>query len=388
MLPEYREIEKKVTDIRDEMQRVLALSDDELPAADRRDRVMKMTGQVEELEAKARELRDHEIEELRKAVEGGSAVGGDASAGTEQMDAYCAWLTRGEVRAAALTTSPDSQGGYLMPFPLRAALVDKVRDVNPIFAAATVFNLSDPGTFKVELPRKTAVTNGGWVGETDARPATNAPTFGSQTLECFGWYANPEVTQKSLDAIEGAEQLVLDDIADTWAEVTGEAYAIGDGDEKPSGVFAATSFYTAKISSTSNSLDAAQFLTTYFALPAKYLPTAAWWMKPATLATIAALAWPNLSDTPLVKFNENTGEATILGKKVMLTDDAPAIGDGLYPALFGDMRRGYAVGTHSQVTTLRDPYTNKPYVGFYTTGYSGGCPWDPQAILLMKSDNS
>lgn len=33
---------------------------------------------------------------------------------------------------------------------------------------------------------------------------------------------------------------------------------------------------------------------------------------------------------------------------------------------------------------LRDPYTNKPFVGFYTTKRTGGMLVDSQAIKLMK----
>lgn len=386
MLPDYREIEKNVDDIRAEMARVMSLADEEMPASDRRDRVMTLTGEVTQLEVKARELRDHEIEQLRQAAIGGTPVGGP-DAGAEQVTAFRNFLRNGQPQAA-LETGDDSKGGYIMPTPLRANLIDIVRNVSPIMAEATIFNLTQPGTFKVELPRKTGKSTGGWVGEKSPRPTTAAPTIGMQQLECFGWYAYPEATQKALDAIAESEQLVLDDIADTWAETVNAAFCVGDGVEKPAGAFAATDFYTVRLSSTADSNDAAQIIGAYFQLAAKYLLGGKWFMKGATLASLLGVAWPNLTDTPLVKFNETTGEATILGKPVVTLDDAPSAGNGAFPIAFGDMKRGYAVGTHSQITTLRDPLTNKPYVGFYTQGYSGGCPWDPQALLLLKSDNA
>jgi HK97 family phage major capsid protein len=43
---------------------------------------------------------------------------------------------------------------------------------------------------------------------------------------------------------------------------------------------------------------------------------------------------------------------------------------------------------HTDISTLRDPFTNKPYVGFYSTGRAGGTFWDPKAVLLLKSDNA
>lgn len=387
-LTDPRVLERKVDELRTEQNRILSLpADDPTPPQDRRDTVMRLAGEISALESQAREYRDFELEQARAVVEGGAPLG-EAGEHAEQMDAFRGFLRTGDVQNAALLTTPDANGGYLMPYPMRESLIDVVRKINPIMDNATIFRLSKPGTFKVELPRKTGKTAGGWVGETDARPATAAPTFGRQTLECFEWYANPEVTQTALDAIEGIEDVVVSDIADTFSEVTGTAFANGTGTTQPDGVFgtAAQSFYTTKLSSTAASLDALQLLGSYFALPAKYLPTAAWFGNGATFAALSALAWPNLVDTPLVRW-EN-GKPTIMGKECTIVDDAPAMGAAAFPLAFGDMRRGYAIGLHSSVQSLRDPFTNKPYVSFYTTGRAGGVPWDPNALLLLKSNNS
>lgn len=385
-----RELERQVDEARNEIQRVQGLSDDEMPAGDRRDRIMNLTGQIAALEPQARELREAELAEARRVAGVGQPVDGDsAGAHAEQLAAYRAFVQSGDIRAAALETATDANGGYLMPVPVREAMIDTIRTVNPIMADATVFQLSNPGTFKIELPRKTGVTNGGWTTEKAARDKTNAPTFGMQELECFEWYAYPEATQSSLDAIEGAEQLIIDDIQQTAEETWGTAFATGTGSGQPTGVWstAGIAHYDAQVSASSNALDAAQFLKAFFKLPPKFLATAKWYGTGATIAALSALAWPNMADTPLVRFDQ-AGNPTIMGKPFVICDSAPAIGDGAYPVAFGDMRRGYAVGIHTRISTLRDALTNKPYVGFYTTGRTGGVPWDPKAVLLLKSDAS
>ncbi|MDP1877983.1 MAG: phage major capsid protein [Actinomycetota bacterium] len=382
-----REIERVIDETRAEMQRVLALTDSEMPPQDRRDTVMRMTGAVTELEREARQARDEELEAVRNAVQGGATVGGQ-SADHEASAAFAAFLSVGEISNAALKTTPDANGGYLMPDAERAEIIDIVRKQNPITQDATLFTLSKPGTFKVDLPKKLTATVAARVAETAARAATNAPTIGKQTLECFEIYANPELTQSFIDAVEGAEDFILSDIADTFAEQFGTetAVGVGSGSNQADGVFAATSYYTTKLSSTIDSLDAAQVLGAYFALPAKFLSNAKFYGNGATFAALSALAWPNLANTPLVRWE--TGVPTIMGKPVSICDDAPAIGNGLFPLAFGDLKRGYAVGFHTQISTLRDPFTNKPYVGFYTTARMGGVPWDPKAVLLLKSDNA
>lgn len=382
-LRDPRDVERAVDDLRAQMSTIM--NDEARPEQDRRDAVMRMTGEMAALEVQARELREFELEQARAAVESAKSVS-NPSAEAEHVKAFNAFVKSGDINNAALLTTPDANGGYIMPNPMREQVLDIVRKGNPIMADATVFNMTKPGTFQIELPYKATASTGGWVAETDARPATDAPTLGSNTLTAYEWYANPEATQAFLDAVAGAEQFLLNDIAGTFAEKFASALASGDGNGKPSGLFAATTTYTTKLSSTADSLDAAQILGAYFALPSKFLPNAKFYANGATFAALSALAWPNMNNTPLVRWE--TGAPTIMGKPVIICDDAPAIGNGAFPLAFGDLSAGYAVGMHSQIVTLRDPYTNKPKVGFYTTGRAGGRPWDKNAVLLLKSDNA
>lgn len=383
-LRDPREVERAVDDLRAKMSATLA--DQSIPEQDRRDIVMRMTGEVSALEVQARELREHELEQVKAAANVGKSV--SESRDEAHISAFVNWVRTGEISNAALTTSPDANGGYLVPDAMREAIVDIVRKSNPIMQDATVINLTKPGTYEVKLPRKLTATAGGWVGQTAARPATDAPTLGEAVLKCHEWYAFPEAVQAFLDSVAGAEQFITDDIAATFAANFGTALAAGTGDanNQPTGLFTATSFYSTKLSGTADSLDAAQILGAYFALPSKFLPNAKFYGNGATIAALSALAWPNMNDTPLVRWEG--GVPTIMGKAVVITDDAPAIGNGAFPLAFGDLRAGYAVGMHSNLSVLRDPFSNKPYVGYYATGRAGGTPWDPKAVLLLKSDNA
>ena len=51
---------------------------------------------------------------------------------------------------------------------------------------------------------------------------------------------------------------------------------------------------------------------------------------------------------------------------------------------FGDFKRGYLVVDRAGVRVLRDPYSAKPYVLFYTTKRVGGGVQDYDAIKLLK----
>ncbi|HFT9125870.1 TPA: phage major capsid protein [Escherichia coli] len=68
---------------------------------------------------------------------------------------------------------------------------------------------------------------------------------------------------------------------------------------------------------------------------------------------------------------------TIYDAEHYIAADAKAIA-------FGNFKRGYTIVDRIGTRILRDPYTNKPFVGFYTTKRTGGMLVDSQAIKLLK----
>jgi HK97 family phage major capsid protein len=62
----------------------------------------------------------------------------------------------------------------------------------------------------------------------------------------------------------------------------------------------------------------------------------------------------------------------------------PDIATDAYALGFGDFARGYLIVDRVGVRILRDPYSSKPYVLFYTTKRVGGGVQNFEAIKLMK----
>ena len=78
------------------------------------------------------------------------------------------------------------------------------------------------------------------------------------------------------------------------------------------------------------------------------------------------------------------GRASLLTYPVVEAEDMPDIAANAFAIAFGDFRRGYLVVDRQGVRVLRDPFTAKPYVLFYTTKRVGGGVQDFDAIKLMK----
>ena len=62
----------------------------------------------------------------------------------------------------------------------------------------------------------------------------------------------------------------------------------------------------------------------------------------------------------------------------------PDIATDSYSIVFGDFQRGYLIVDRVGMRVLRDPYSAKPYVLFYTTKRVGGGIQDFDALKLLK----
>jgi len=76
--------------------------------------------------------------------------------------------------------------------------------------------------------------------------------------------------------------------------------------------------------------------------------------------------------------------ATLMGFPVVEAEDMPDVAANAFALAFGDFKRGYLVVDRAGVRVLRDPYSAKPYVLFYTTKRVGGGVQDYDAIKLLK----
>jgi HK97 family phage major capsid protein len=62
----------------------------------------------------------------------------------------------------------------------------------------------------------------------------------------------------------------------------------------------------------------------------------------------------------------------LLGYPIVMAQDMPALASGSLSMAFGDFKEAYQIVDRMGVRTLRDPYTDKPYIHFYSTKRVGG----------------
>ena len=189
---------------------------------------------------------------------------------------------------------------------------------------------------------------------------------------------------------------IAQEVEVAFAEQEGTAFVNGDAVNKPRGFLnyptvAETSWTWGNLgyvaTGVSGALPASNpsdvLVDTVFALKAGYRQNASWVMNRKTQGAIRKLKDVNgeyLWQPSAVA----GGKSTLMGFNVVEAEDMPNIGANSMSAAFGDFSRGYLVVDRVGVRVLRDPYSAKPYVLFYTTKRVGGGVQDFDAIKLLK----
>jgi HK97 family phage major capsid protein len=75
--------------------------------------------------------------------------------------------------------------------------------------------------------------------------------------------------------------------------------------------------------------------------------------------------------------------STLLGFPVVMAEDMPALATGSLSMALGNFQ-AYQIVDRLGIRVLRDPFTEKPYVKFYTTKRTGGGVLDFEAIKFIK----
>ncbi|KQZ82039.1 capsid protein [Mesorhizobium sp. Root157] len=299
---------------------------------------------------------------------------------------------------AKLTTQSDPDGGYLVPEEMEAGIDRVLGTVSTIRSLARTMSIST-NTYK-KLVNMGGATSG-WVGEEDARSGTATPTLREIAINTGEIYAMPGATQTSLDdaRIDLAAWLA-DEVSIEFAEQEGAAFANGDGINKPRGILAYDKVANASyawgkigfvasgkadgfLAATATVSPADALLDLYYALKSGYRNGASWLMSDASMNTVrkfkdaeGAYIWAPPSGAAEV--------ATILGKPVHNDDNMPAVGANAFPVAFGDFSRSYLIVDRIGIRVLRDPFTSKPNVLFYTTKRVGGGMVNFEAMKLLK----
>nr|WP_314540119.1 phage major capsid protein [uncultured Massilia sp.] len=323
------------------------------------------------------------------AIEMGGAGGGRLVKDKEYSDAFQAHMRRGDVQAA-LNKGAAEDGGYTSPVEWDRTITDKLIIVSPMRALCTVQPVGGDGYKKLVNLRG---TTSGWVGETDARTETGTPKLAQQGYSWGEIYANPSATQQMLDDSEiNLESWLAGEVDVEFAYQEGKAFVSGDGTKKPRGLLTYAAGGTALhplggieviASGAVGAITGDAILDLVYALPDTFTGNAKFAMNRNTMLKIRKLkdSDGNYLWQPTLQAGQ---PSTLAGYAIAGIPDMPAVATNALAIAFGDFKRAYKILDRVGVRVLRDPYTNKPYVSFYTTKRVGGGLENPECMKFMK----
>lgn len=357
-------------------------------------------GQADALQALKVDAINANISELQAAVDTANTkmaameMGGVSSRPVQDKEysaAFQAHMKRGDVQAS-MNKGTAAEGGYLAPVEWDRTITDRLLRMSPMRGIASVQTISGAGFSKLFSNRG---TTSGWVGETAARPNTNTSTFSQLTYTTGEIYANPAATQGMLDDSEiNLESWLAGEVETEFAYQEGLAFLSGDGVNKPRGILTYVTGGTGAAihpwgaiatvnSGAAGAVTAGGIIDLVYELPNEYTGDAKFMMNRNTQKAFRKLM--DGQGNYLWQPSAQAGQpATLSGYSIIDMPGMPDVAANSTPVLFGDFKRGYLIIDRTGVRVLRDPFTNKPFVQFYTTKRVGGGLQNPDVIKALK----
>lgn len=314
----------------------------------------------------------------------------------------------------ALAVSDDTQGGFMVHADLTGRIIKRIFETSPIRQYASVATIS---TDALEGPKDADQAAAQWATEQGSRGQTANPKIGMWRIPTHELFAQPAATQKLLDdAAWDPEAWLAAKIADKFARTENAAFVLGDGNGKPKGFLAEDTISDANGASVAN--DAVYLADSKIG----YIPTGVANDFPAVPTTAAPTAQGNplidvvyslksqYRDMPgtawamhrtsfgrLRKLQDAFGQyiwqpglglgqpATLLGYPIAEFNDMPILGGtNKFAIAFANWKEAYQIVDRIGIRILRDPFTAKPFILFYTTKRVGGATLNFEAIKLVK----
>ena len=311
----------------------------------------------------------------------------------EYKKAFCGYLRKGmdagleALESKALSIGSDPDGGYLVTSAMSGTIAKTITENSPMRALASVETISSDALEIIQDYDRAAA---GWTTETGAVSETTTPQIAKAIIPLFELYAQPKATQKLVDdsAID-IEAWLSQKVGEVFYNKENAAYISGNGTSQPKGILSyAAGVNFGQIEQVNSGSDAVVtsdgLIRLYYALKEDYAQRATFLMNRSTLQGVRLM---KLSTTNQYLWQPGLASGTpdtLLGVPVMQAVDMPIAASASLSVAVGDFRRAYQIVDRSGIRVLRDPYTEKPFVKFYTTKRVGGAVVNFEALKIMK----
>ena len=210
-----------------------------------------------------------------------AGTGGEAKTG-RATDEY----RRAFWNGMSLSIGTDSEGGYLVPDEYERTLVEALNDEVFFRNLATVIKTSSGDR---KIPIVTSKGEAAWIDEGGQFTESN-DSFGQTTIGAHKLATMIKVSDELLnDSVFNIEQYISREFGRRIGAKEEEAFFIGDGAGKPTGIFNATGGAETGVTAANTTITFDDVMDLYYSLRAPYRNKAVWLLNDSTVKAIRKL---------------------------------------------------------------------------------------------------
>lgn len=186
----------------------------------------------------------------------------------------------------ALSIGTDSEGGYLVPDEYEKKLVESLQDEVFFRNLATVIRTSSGDR---KIPIVTSKGEAAWIDEEGQFPESD-DSFGQTSIGAYKLATMIKVSDELLnDSVFNIEQYISKEFGRRIGAKEEEAFFVGDGQGKPTGLFNTTGGAETGVTAATVSITFDDVMDLYYSLRAPYRNKASWLLNDSTVKAIRKL---------------------------------------------------------------------------------------------------
>ena len=298
----------------------------------------------------------------------------------EESKAFGDYLRKGRM-SDFITKSLSTDAGEAGVSVVNTLNTKIISEINAKSVMRKLASIETISTSALDLIIEDGKFNSGWIGEVEQRPVTDTPKLKKKTISVHELYAQPKATQKLIDdAAIDINSWLSERLVDSFIKAENEAFITGDGDKKPFGILTNTDVKKVDVGA---AVTAEILLQLINELDEEYIGNASFLMNRSTLSAIQGLKdengrfiWQQSLSEPL--------KQTIFGIPVFCSSHMPNVAENNLAVAIGDFKSAYKIVDKANIVIMRDPYTEKPFIKFYSVKRVGGDVVMPSALKFAK----
>jgi HK97 family phage major capsid protein len=282
----------------------------------------------------------------------------------------------------ALQVGTDSEGGYLVPDEFERTLVEALKEENIFRQLANVITTAS-GDRKIPVVASKGTAS--WIDEEGAILESD-DSFGQVSIGAYKLGTMIKVSEELLnDSVFRLEPYISTEFARRIGNKEEEAFFIGDGSGKPTGILAATGGAQLGVTSAgATAITIDEVLDLFYSLKAPYRNRAAFVMNDATVKAIRKLKDGQGQYLWQPSLQAGTPD-TILNRPLYTSAYVPAIAASAKTVAFGDFGYYWVADRQGRVfKRLNELYAATGQVGFVATQRVDGKLILPEAIKVLQ----